>query len=236
MLVPNQEAIELQRNGFRPFKTVNLKLLMQKQLKNILLPLLLLLHLQKGIAQRIDTVIQKPAYTSYYSYSVKSPLYVVYYLYKGGGDCSRKQLSFTKEYRSASNKDYAKSGFDRGHLANAEDFAFDCTMEKCTFSYYNCIPQHQKLNRGSWKSWEATIRKESQRDRLKIYTGAIYGKQTIGSGVGVPDYCWKIVYNTRTKLIMHALLFKNDASEAVQRITTTQLKTMLNYPIVFNPN
>jgi endonuclease G len=235
-LTPNHPTIELQRNGFRPFKTVNLKLLMQKQLKNILLHLLLLLHLQKGIAQRIDTVIQKPAYTSYYSYSVKSPLYVVYYLYKGGGDCSRKQLSFTKEYRSASNKDYAKSGYDRGHLANAEDFAFDCTMEKCTFSYYNCIPQHQKLNRGSWKSWETTIRKESQRDRLKIYTGAIYGKQTIGSGVGVPDYCWKIVYNTRTKLIMHALLFKNDASEAVQRITTTQLKTMLNYPIVFNPN
>jgi len=235
-LTPNHPTIELQRNGFRPFKTVNLKLLMQKQLKNILLHLLLLLHLQKGIAQRIDTVIQKPAYTSYYSYSVKSPLYVVYYLYKGGGDCSRKQLSFTKEYRSASNKDYAKSGYDRGHLANAEDFAFDCTMEKCTFSYYNCIPQHQKLNRGSWKSWETTIRKESQRDRLKIYTGAIYGKQTIGSGVGVPDYCWKIVYNTRTKLIMHALLFKNDASEAVQRITTKQLSAMLKYPIVFNAN
>ncbi len=209
---------------------------MRKQLKNILIPLLLLLHLQKGIAQRIDTVVQKPAYTSYYSFSVKSPLYVVYYLYKGGGDCSRKQLSFTKEYRSASNKDYAKSGYDRGHLANAEDFAFDCTMEKCTFSYYNCIPQHQKLNRGSWKVWETTIRKESQRDRLKIYTGAIYGKQTIGSGVGVPDYCWKIVYNTRTKLIMHALLFKNDATEAVQRITTKQLSAMLGYPIVFNAN
>ena len=209
---------------------------MRKQLKNILIPLLLLLILLKGNAQRIDTVVQKPAYTSYYSYSVKSPLYVVYYLYKGGGDCSRKQLSFTKEYRSASNKDYAKSGYDRGHLANAEDFAFDCTMEKCTFSYYNCIPQHQKLNRGSWKVWETTIRKESQRDRLKIYTGAIYGKQTIGSGVGVPNYCWKIVYNTRTKLIMHALLFKNDASEAVQRITTKQLSAMLGYPIVFNAN
>ena len=209
---------------------------MRKQLKNILIPLLLLLILLKGNAQRIDTVVQKPAYTSYYSYSVKSPLYVVYYLYKGGGDCSRKQLSFTKEYRSASNKDYAKSGYDRGHLANAEDFAFDCSMEKCTFSYYNCIPQHQKLNRGSWKVWETTIRKESQRDRLKIYTGAIYGKQTIGSGVGVPNYCWKIVYNTRTKLIMHALLFKNDASEAVQRITTKQLSAMLGYPIVFNAN
>ncbi len=209
---------------------------MNKQLRYILLPLILLLMLQEGIAQRIDTIINKPAYQSYFSFAVKSPLYVVYYLHKGGGDCSRERFQFTKEYRSATNKDYAKTGYDRGHLANAEDFAFDCEMERCTFSYYNCIPQHEKLNRGSWKSWEATIRKESQRDRLKIYTGGIFGNKSIGSGVGVPDYCWKVVYNTRTKLIMHALLFKNDASQAVQRITTSQLKQMLGYPVEFNAN
>jgi len=184
-------------------------------------------------AQRVDTVIQKTVYTSYYSYALKSPLYVVYYLYKGGGDCSRQRLSFAKEYRSATNKDYLKSGYDRGHLANAEDFAYDCDKEKCTFSYYNCIPQHPQLNRGSWKSWETTIRKESQKDRLKIYTGAIYGKQKIGNGVAVPDYCWKLVYNTRTKLILHALLFKNDATEQVQRVTPSQLKQLLGYPIEF---
>lgn len=197
-------------------------------------PLLLLLFCFGAFGQRVDTVIRKPVYTSYFSYDVKSPLYVVYYLHKGGGSCSRQKLSFVKEYRSATNKDYLKSGYDRGHLVNAEDFAFDCEKEKCTFSYYNCIPQHPRLNRGSWKSWEATIRKESQKDILKIYTGAIYGKQSIGSGVGVPEYCWKIVYNTRTKLIMHALLFRNDATQAVERITTSQLKQRLGYDIVFN--
>lgn len=201
-----------------------------------LFPFLFVLFSVVASAQQIDTVIRKHVYTSYYSYAVKSPLYVVYYLYKGGGSCSRQKLSFVKEYRSATNKDYLKSGYDRGHLVNAEDFAFDCEKERCTFSYYNCIPQHRTLNRGSWKSWETTIRKESQKDMLKIYTGAIYGKQTIGSGVGVPDYCWKIVYNTRTKLIMHALLFKNDATESVQRITPSQLKQLLGYPINFNAN
>ena len=107
-------------------------------------------------------------------------------------------------------------------------------MERCTFSYYNFIPQNPKLNRGSWKSWETTIRKESQRDKLKIYTGAIYGKKAIGSGVRIPEYCWKVVYNTRTKLILHALLFKNDITEEVQRITTSQLKNMLQHEINFN--
>lgn len=187
-----------------------------------------------AFAQKIDTVVQKEIYTSYFSFQYKAPLYVVYYLYRGGGDCSRERMNFRKEHKTASSSDYAKSGYDKGHLVNAEDFAFDCEKEKCTFSFYNCIPQHPKLNRGSWKSWEATIRKESQKDRLKIYAGAIYGRQTIGKNLAVPEYCWKIVYNTRTRLITHALLFKNDATESVQRITTSQLKQMLGYDINFN--
>lgn len=187
-----------------------------------------------SFAQKIDTVINKDVYKSYYSYALKSPLYVVCYLYKGGGDCSRKRLTFIKEYKSASSKDYAKSGYDKGHLVNAEDFAFDCDKERCTFSFYNCMPQHPKLNRGSWKSWETTIRKESQYNILKIYTGAIYGNNSIGDGVRIPEYCWKVVYNTKTKLILHSLLFKNDASEEVQRITISQLKNLLHYDIQFN--
>jgi len=184
--------------------------------------------------QAIDTVVNKEVYRSYYNFNLKSPLYVVYYLYRGGGECSRKKLRFVNENKTALNSDYVKSGYQRGHLVNAEDFAFDCEKERCTFSYYNCVPQHPKLNMGSWKSWENTIRKESQLDRLKIYTGGIYGQQKIGNGVGVPDYCWKIVYNTRTKLITHALLFRNDLSQAVQRITILQLKQLLGYQVDFN--
>lgn len=185
-------------------------------------------------AQTIDTVVNKQVYRSYYNFKMKSPLYVVYYLYKGGGSCSRKNLRFISEYKTALNSDYVKSGYQRGHLVNAEDFAFDCEKERCTFSYYNCIPQHPKLNMGSWKSWETTIRNESQKDQLKIYTGGIFGNMKIGNGVAVPDFCWKVVYNTRTKLIMHALLFKNDASQSVQRVTISQLKQLLGYQVDFN--
>lgn len=202
--------------------------------KCTLLWLLTLMVCQQSNAQKIDTIITKEVYKSYYSYTMKSPLYVMYYLYQGGGDCSRKKLTFRSEYKSAVNKDYVRSGYDRGHLVNAEDFAFDCDKERCTFSYYNCMAQHPKLNRGSWKSWEAKIRDESQLNILKIYTGAIYGNNTIGDGVRVPEYCWKVVYNTKTKLITHILLFKNDETEAVQRVTLSQLKNLLHYPIDFN--
>ena len=185
-------------------------------------------------SQKIDQIVKKEIYTSYFSNDLRVPLYVVHYLYNGGGDFSRSKLRFIKEKNTARNSDYAKSGYDRGHLVSAEDFAYDYRKQSITFSYYNCFPQTRHLNRGAWKSWENTIRKESQLDRLKIYTGGIYGQQKIGNGVGVPDYCWKIVYNTRTKLITHALLFRNDLSQAVQRITISQLKQLLGYQVDFN--
>ena len=37
-------------------------------------------------------------YTSYFSYSLKAPLYVSYDLYNGGGDYSRKNLRFKDVY------------------------------------------------------------------------------------------------------------------------------------------
>lgn len=187
-----------------------------------------------GFGQQVDTVVKKSAYVSYYSYLCKSPLYTIYYLNMGGGDCSRKGLTFKKEYKTASNKDYTHSGYQRGHLVNAEDFAFDCAKLKSTFSFYNCIPQHPKLNQGAWNSWEKTIRKESQSYPLKIYAGAIYGSQTIGNGVRIPTHCWKVVYNTKTKLILHALLFKNDPSQAVERVTISKLIQLVGYPVEFN--
>lgn len=184
--------------------------------------------------QKIDQIINKDIYTSFYSNELKVPLYVVHYLYNGGGDFSRSKLRFNKEKNTASNSDYAKSGYDRGHLVSAEDFAYDYRKQSITFSYFNCFPQTRHLNRGSWKSWENTIRNESKRWPLKIYTGGIYGNRRIRGKVGVPDYCWKVVYNQKTGLILHALIFANDNIGAVRRTTVSELKKILKYPIEFN--
>jgi len=128
-------------------------------------------------AQQIDLVINKSIYISHFSKELKVPLYVEYDLYQGGGNSSRAHMRFKEELGSARSKDYKKSGFDKGHLVNAEDFAFDPSKEVLTFSFYNCFPQVPRLNRGSWKSWETTIRKESQKWPLKIYVGGIYGSK-----------------------------------------------------------
>jgi endonuclease G len=185
-------------------------------------------------SQKIDQIVNKEIYTSYFSNDLKAPLFVVYYLYNGGGDYSRAKLKFIEGFKTAKNSDYSKSGYDRGHLVSAEDFAFDYRKESLTFSYYNCFPQTRHLNRGPWKSWENTIRKESKRWPLKIYTGGIYGNRRIRGKVGVPDYCWKVVYNQKTGLILHALIFTNDNIGAVRRTTVSELKKILKYPVEFN--
>ena len=185
-------------------------------------------------AQKIDQIVNKEIYTSYFSDELKVPLYVVYYLSNGGGDFSRSKLRFKEEPNTAKDSDYTKSGYDRGHLVSAEDFAYDYRKQSITFSYYNCFPQTKHLNRGPWKSWENTIRNESKRWPLKIYTGGIYGNKRIRGKVGVPDYCWKVVYNQKTGLILHALIFTNDNIGAVKRTTVSELKKILQYPVEFN--
>jgi DNA/RNA endonuclease G (NUC1) len=186
--------------------------------------------------QKIDQIVNKEIYTSYFSNELKVPLYVVYYLNNGGGDFSRSKLRFIEERNTAKNSDYSKSGYDRGHLVSAEDFAFDYRKEALTFSYYNCFPQTKRLNRGSWKAWENTIRNESKRWPLKIYIGGIYGNKRIRGKVGIPDYCWKVIYNQKTGLILHALIFTNDNIGTVRRTTVSELKKILQYPVEFNKN
>lgn len=206
----------------------------KKNILSFIIYCLALLISIESFSQKINLVVNKEIYTSYYSTDLKVPLYVVHYLYNGGGDFSRSKLRFFKEKKTASNSDYAKSGYDRGHLVSAEDFAYDYRKQSITFSYYNCFPQTRHLNRGAWKSWENTIRNESKRWPLKIYTGGIYGNRRIRGKVGVPDYCWKVVYNQKTGLILHALIFTNDNIVAVRRTTVSELKKMLPYPVEFN--
>lgn len=175
-------------------------------------------------------------YKSYFNYALKEPLYVTYQLYKGGGDCDRDAQNFSFKkcgINSAVSADYENSPYDRGHLANAEDFADNCANEEKTFCYFNCVPQTVKLNRGIWKTWEEKVRKLSQTKLIFIVAGNIYGNKKLGPNqIGIPDYCYKIVLDAKTKKILHCLLFPNDDSKTFKTITLTALKKMLGYDLV----
>jgi endonuclease G len=186
--------------------------------------------------QQADTVIQNDIYTSYFNYQLHEPLYVVYKLYRAGGDCDRSAFHFTTGGLSyaALPADYKGNGFDEGHLADAKDFATDCKEEEETFRFYNCVPQTPRLNRGIWKHFETEIRKESQADSLLVICGSIFGDKTMGAdNIAIPDYCWKIVYSLTTRQLMYCLLFPNDESDTYTDIAIESLKKKLKYKLVY---
>jgi DNA/RNA endonuclease G (NUC1) len=161
------------------------------------------------IAQKIhkyDQVIDMTYYKSFYSKDIMAPSFVIYKLYKGGGDVSRSGMNF-KAYDNLPHFSYRLTGYDKGHLANAEDFAWSKESLRSTFYYINAIPQTSKLNRGIWKKFETEIRKLSQTDSLLIICG---GCDYNGIDVGVPQNCFKIVYNLRNHRCVYALMFKNN--------------------------
>lgn len=203
-------------------------------MKTILLLLLLPFVL---FSQKVDTVIKNKVYESHFSYKLKQPVFVKYKLYKGGGNCNRSQFTFkTGGVRSATKDDYVGSGFDIGHLANAEDFAYDCKKEELTFRFYNAIPQYPNLNRGIWKTIENRIRELSQTDSLLIICGGIYvnepGNKIPNTQVQIPKYCWKVVKSLTTGHIIICVAFTNEKeNNSIKYLTLERLKALLKYKI-----
>lgn len=184
----------------------------------------------------VDTVIDAGNYKSHFDIDRKQPVFVSYVLYKGGGDCNRSGFRFKNDtnIKMATSKDYSGTGFDMGHLANAEDFAGNCIAGEKTFRFYNCLPQYPNLNRGVWKRWETKARDLSQRDSLLIICGGTFSNEVIGENVYVPDYCWKVIYSLKTKKVWKVLWFKNvsrDSDKYFEELTLEKLEERLKYKL-----
>jgi endonuclease G len=98
-------------------------------------------------------------------------------------------------------EDYSRSGFDLGHLAPNQDFAWDVGEQKDTFSFANVASQLPGLNRYGWERGEEIVRAWAlHRGDLEVYIGPIIDKAdaTIGSRkVNVPIGFFKIVIDRK---------------------------------------
>ena len=113
---------------------------------------------------------------------------------------------------SATPADYKKSGYDRGHLSPAADFAFDQNAMSETFYMSNMSPQKGSLNRGIWKDLEAEVRLWAKNfGRVYVVSGPILEKpaaeyESIGENqVAVPEFYYKVIL---------APLYANEADRA----------------------
>jgi endonuclease G len=129
---------------------------------------------------------------------------------------------------SASDDDYRHSGYTRGHMAPAADFAFSEQAIRRTFLLSNVIPQPRRVNCGRWAHLEAAVRRiAAQSDSVVVFTGSIFESQQtefIGSGkVAVPSHVFKVVLARKgDRKTMFAVIIPNsEAATAPLYLYTT---------------
>lgn len=99
----------------------------------------------------------------------------------------------------ATDEDYRRSGWDRGHLAPAADMKWSGQAMRESFYLSNISPQNNNLNRGVWKSIEELTRDVAIKyNKVLVVTGPVFnskkGKGTIGKNkVMIPDAFYKVL-------------------------------------------
>ncbi len=143
------------------------------------------------------------AFAVLHSAATRTPLYSAEHLTAAGLSNARglpREGEFhpedaLPESERAELRDYARSGFDRGHMSPSGDMPTPEAQQE-SFSLANMVPQAPKLNRGLWEGIESAVRKLAERQgELYVVTGPIFqGTQLQQVGdVIVPTHVFKAV-------------------------------------------
>lgn len=102
-------------------------------------------------------------------------------------------------------KQYQNSGYDKGHMAPAEDASTDEEMFE-TFLMTNMTPQQPTLNRKAWRELEESIHKNLFTATTDTYvvTIAVYNGNEEMNGIPIPTGYWKIVMVDNTTKYYYA--------------------------------
>ena len=189
--------------------------------------------------------VRRVGYAFGYSEKYEQPLWVSYKLtrHEALSKVAKRSNRFKADpkvtTKSASLKDYRKSGYDRGHLAPAGDMAWSKQAMNESFFLSNMSPQLPKFNRGIWKKLESLVRKWSVVDKeIYVITGPIFGKdpKVIGENqVAIPAAYYKIVIDYKKPTVKAiAFILPNEGSKAplsefVVSIDTVEKLTGLDF-------
>ncbi|NCW77200.1 MAG: DNA/RNA non-specific endonuclease [Oxalobacteraceae bacterium] len=98
--------------------------------------------------------------------------------------------------------DYARSGYDRGHMSPAADMPTEEAQHQ-SFSLANIVPQDRENNQRLWSAIEgATRHLANQRGEIFVITGPLFeGEriQRINGRVFVPTHVFKAIYDPAKK-------------------------------------
>ncbi|KQV82377.1 endonuclease [Massilia sp. Root351] len=139
----------------------------------------------------------------------RTPLWSAEHLTSGNVEQAReldRENSFHPEPRlprseRAELSDYARSGFDRGHMAPNGDMP-DRATQRDSFTLANMVPQDADNNRQVWAAIEQAVRKLAKKEGdLYVITGpAFLGSELRKVGnVLAPSHLYKVVYSPRQR-------------------------------------
>jgi len=102
--------------------------------------------------------------------------------------------SHSNGLNTLTNKDFKRSGFDRGHLVPAADMLFDEQAMRETFHYLNISFQYPSFNRGIWKTLENKVRKHClEYDTVYVVIGTIFSNDIENETPLIPEYYFKAI-------------------------------------------
>lgn len=129
--------------------------------------------------------------------------------------------------------DYARSGFDRGHMAPNGDMP-DRDSQHESFTLANMVPQDGDNNRHVWAGIEGAVRKMAKKEgSLYVITGpAFLGAQLRKVGnVIVPSHLYKVVYSPRQQAGA-AWFVANEAGAEPQVLSIPELERMVGIDLL----
>ena len=124
-------------------------------------------------------------------------------------------------------KDYAKSGYDRGHMSPSADMPSE-SAQADSFSLANMVPQDHNNNTGIWSNIESATRYLAKKEgSLYIITGPIFkgNIKSIGNGVLVPTMIYKVIYSPKQQKAA-AYLTNNAPGREYQIISVKELEAL----------
>lgn len=162
----------------------------------------LLAQKYEPIAKNKGQYIKHTEYTLQYNSTHKQADWVHHFITKDRikGDTKRKN-KFKPDTLVVDGqvtlKDYAKSGYDRGHLAPAGDFKFSQSAMNASFYLSNMSPQAPNLNRKVWKYLETQVRTWTENyDTIFVTTGPVFNDDlgSIGKNkITIPSAYYKVI-------------------------------------------
>jgi endonuclease G len=175
-----------------------------------------------------EQIIKHAGYTVSYNKQTRLPNWVGYELTRAETRGRQERTDrFTADPQvkgpAATNDDYSRSGYDKGHIAPAADMKWSGRAMKESFYFSNICPQHPRLNRQGWKELEEKARDWAVADSaIIIVSGPILAKRpkTIGRNqVAVPQRFFKVILSPFAKP-MRAIGFLFDNAPATAPLRT----------------